>query len=522
MGKKQSQEFLEFSQHFPSDYGPEIVDYVTNNVLLDSRYIFTRRAAGVQFGHCTHCKKNFPSVALKHNDKATCPICESYCTVKASGKGRKYLIDRAYVVFYEKSVLDSQVIIARGFSVKRDYTKDYLSVETEYIPHVMYVFHMGDSQMFWQSFYNGAWRKEDKVKSIFSNSQHANDWCSYTSIEKAVVGTPFQYSTWEQYRDTDIVNFFALYSSYPCIEYLTKLKMRYFVTAKLYGGKTYGAINWRGRRIDQVLKLNKQRVKEILGYVNEPSLNPLTLRLFQIACKEKSDLSIPELSGIADVYDDNFEELKKMLKHTTIRRAHGYVNRQIEKEKKAKRPARVRDILITWKDYVNDCVRLGMDLKNDSVLFPPNLHQAHQNTIKQVKIKEDEELTRKIQLRREALEKYGFEAMGFVIRAAADSKELIEEGKKLHHCVGTYADRYADGKCDILVIRRSDAPDTPFYTMEIRSGEIWQCRGLKNCGMTKDVELFVESFRKARLEKKAKKQTRIEVTAINQRQEVAV
>lgn len=171
---------------------------------------------------------------------------------------------------------------------------------------------------------------------------------------------------------------------------------------------------------------------------------------------------------------------------------------------------------------MSDCVRLGMDLKNDSVLFPPNLHQAHQNTIKQVKIKEDEELTKKIQLRREALEKYSFEAMGFLIRAAADSKELIEEGKKLHHCVGTYADRYADGRCDILIIRQSDAPDTPFYTMEIQNEKVWQCRGLKNCGMTKDVERFVDAFREARLEKKAKKQTRMEVTAINQRQEVAV
>ncbi|NRS50995.1 PcfJ domain-containing protein [Brevibacillus sp. HB2.2] len=522
MGKKQSQEFLEFSQHFPSDYSPEIVDYVTNNVLLDSRYIFTRRAAGVQFGHCTHCKKNFPSVALKHNDKATCPICESYCTVKASGKGRKYLIDRAYVVYYEKSVLDPQVIIARGFSVQRDYSKDYLSVETKYIPHVMYVFQMGNSQMFWQSFYNGAWRKEDKVKSIFSNSQHANDWCSFTSIEKAVVGTPFQYSTWEQYRDTDMVNFFALYSSYPCIEYLTKLKMRYFVTAKLYGAKTYGAINWRGKGIDQVLKLNKQRSKEIIASISGTSLHPLTLRLFQIACKERSDLAIPELNELAVKYDEYFEEFKKMLKHTTIRRAHGYVNRQIEKEKKAKRPARVRDILITWKDYVSDCGRLGMDLKNDSVLFPSNLHQAHQNTIKQVKIKEDEELTRKIQLRRETLAKYHFESMGFVIRAATDSKELIEEGKKLQHCVGTYADRYADGRCDILVIRQSESRDTPFYTMEIQNGKIVQCRGLKNCGMTEEVERFVEVFREARLEKKPKKQTRIEVTAINQRQEVAV
>jgi hypothetical protein len=91
-----------------------------------------------------------------------------------------------------------------------------------------------------------------------------------------------------------------------------------------------------------------------------------------------------------------------------------------------------------------------------------------------------------------------------MIRPAADSKELIEEGKALHHCVGTYADRYAKGETNLFVIRRAADPNRPFFTMEIKNNKIVQTRGLKNCSPTKEVQAFIDEFTLVKLTKNQK------------------
>lgn len=82
-------------------------------------------------------------------------------------------------------------------------------------------------------------------------------------------------------------------------------------------------------------------------------------------------------------------------------------------------------------------------------------------------------------------------------RVAASAEELIAEGDALHHCVGTYADKHAKGQCTIILIRKQSEPDKPYYTMELSArGTIVQVRGDHNRGMTKDVEAFVEAYKK--------------------------
>lgn len=60
-------------------------------------------------------------------------------------------------------------------------------------------------------------------------------------------------------------------------------------------------------------------------------------------------------------------------------------------------------------------------------------------------------------------------------------QEIIDEGKRLNHCVGGYAQRHAEGRLTILFLRTTDKPDVPYYTMEVNTeGRIIQCRGYRN------------------------------------------
>ena len=67
-----------------------------------------------------------------------------------------------------------------------------------------------------------------------------------------------------------------------------------------------------------------------------------------------------------------------------------------------------------------------------------------------------------------------------LIRPADDADELIAEGAALHHCVGGYADRMADGESAIFFIRRLEEPDRPYYTLELVNRRVIQCRTRHN------------------------------------------
>lgn len=492
-------------EHFPKKISKTIVDYANNEALKFSRYIFTRREGKKQYGYCTHCKSEFITNGIRHNKDIECPMCKSFCIVKASGLGRSTMVDEAYFVYYEKSILNPKSIVARGIYTIRDYTGDYKKVETEYSPVALYVFEMGNSRSTRRYAYHnsygelkaGSW---EKCKSIFSESTRdhmANipSSCSLESIKEAVKNTPYSYSCWELYLDRDMVKFFDLYTKYPCIEYLTKLGLQKLVEGKLNGVRTYSAINWRGKNLLKVLKLNKQE----LNIIKEQNIHVtfLSLKIYQMGKKQKSNLSIKEATKISDSYGYYIDDIKELMDYGSLSKINNYLIKQHKKD--SKNFYSESSAFITWRDYIQDCIKLEMNLMDERVIFPNKLYNAHQNTIKQIQIQADERLNEEISKRLKTLQRYCFKHKGLIIRPAQSTDELIAEGKALSHCVGTYADSYAKGKKDILLIRQASKPDKPFFTVEIIKNDIRQVRGKKNCSPNNTVEKFMEVFKKKKL-----------------------
>lgn len=510
------EDYQEYLRHFPKYLSKEIQEYATEQFF--NCYIFTHRKGKQQYGYCTHCHKEFATSGLKHNGNTKCPKCRSVCTVKASGISRQYMVDEAYFVYYEKSAINPSIIIARGIYAVRDYTGDYRGIRTKYLVRVLYLFEMGKSVMLSRYGYysraktmeHGLWGKHATVFSMAGaynqNNLRLVTGCSIESIKKAIAGTQFQYSTWDQYGGEDMVKFFGLYAKYPCIEYLTKLELTDLVEAKLLGNHTFSAINWRGKSLLQVLRLSKKDLKDIRSA--KFVITPLKLRLFQLSKKDGSNLSWDEVAAVDQQIGWYFKDLQLVLKYTIMRRALAYIRKQRSKYEKQYYSSD-GNVLTTWRDYINDCIHLEMDLSQDRVLFPGNLHRAHQNTIKQIKLRKDELLDKKIAARLKSLDKYHFEALGFFARPAASSTDLIDEGKALHHCVGTYADQYAEGKTIILFIRKMEQPDVPFYTLEFRKDYIVQVRGKDNRPPDEAVKAFVDKFKAARL---TKQEERVRIT----------
>lgn len=517
-------ELGEYLAHFSKEVSEDMKKYATDTILLESRYIFTSREKGKKIGYCTHCKNSFSMEGVKikssmpnafrkkRPETAECPKCKSKCILKASGRGRKTMIDEGYFVYYEKSQLDPNVIVAMGIYAVRDYREDYTKVETTYAETAIYIFKMGKSSMLKRyAFYSTSGNcikvgDYEKCKTIYSlcDREHfaqINTGFSLNSLTESIKNTPFQYSTWNSYLyGTDMVKFFDLYSKSPCIEYLTKMGFDNLVREKLKGGLTHSAINWRAKTILKVLKITKQELNEIRK--QEIFVTFFLLKVLQESRKNNWGLSVLEARDVVASYENSFSVLKAMTKHGSMKKVLGYISKQQRKDKKHyySKPY----ILNDWKDYIEDCRKLGLDITQEYVLYPKSLYSAHQNTIAQIKLKENKALDIKIASRIEMLKQYEFNNSNFFLRPAASTLELINEGKVLNHCVGTYAQRYASGTTNIFVIRKAAEPDKPYYTMEVQNNKIIQVRGYKNCDQTKEVKKFVEAFTEAKLNKKGK------------------
>ena len=151
--------------------------------------------------------------------------------------------------------------------------------------------------------------------------------------------------------------------------------------------------------------------------------------------------------------------------------------------------------------------RQGLDLRDEHDQIPKSLKREHDRLVEAERIARNEEEKRRkqaeIEKRRPAFEKavapleaWAWEDAGICIRPVRTEEELADEGSALQHCVGTYGATVARGDSCIFFIRRADAPDKPWFTLqvELKTVKELQNHGLRNCAPTKEVQEFVNRW----------------------------
>lgn len=150
----------------------------------------------------------------------------------------------------------------------------------------------------------------------------------------------------------------------------------------------------------------------------------------------------------------------------------------------------------TLEDYWKMAEKVKFDLQDPSVRWPQRLKASHDRAMQLQKYAEEKELIDLFAQRFEELSVYSWESDGILIRPARNQSELTAEGEKLHHCVGGYAKRHAQGNTAIFFIRRVAAPDEPWFTLELneKTMKVNQNRGNHNCARTKEITAFEEKW----------------------------
>lgn len=120
-------------------------------------------------------------------------------------------------------------------------------------------------------------------------------------------------------------------------------------------------------------------------------------------------------------------------------------------------------------------------MEHSKVLWPEDLHTAHDSAAEELAAKQAREEKKRLAASlKERRLKYEFELDGLKIVFPATSLAIRREGKALCHCVGGYAERHMNGVTTILFLRRTNAPATPYITLEMDGNQLRQIHGYDN------------------------------------------
>lgn len=156
-----------------------------------------------------------------------------------------------------------------------------------------------------------------------------------------------------------------------------------------------------------------------------------------------------------------------------------------------------RDAINLLSDYYHCLTNMGVKIKD---WFPKSLKLAHDIAVMNREASIDEENKRKFNnaVSDEAYQNLTYKDENWVVLAPKAANDLILEGRKQSHCVGSYVDYVANKQKFILFMRRTDDPDTPVITLDVKCDEmiLTQYRGFGNRAPTDEEMEFIRKWAK--------------------------
>lgn len=517
----------------PEDLPQGLERFVRTSILPNDKVIIYKK--GNTRGRCFSCGGvvHAKRERFKQNNMVRCPDCGELVTCYLETSDRFRVDYVANLASIQKGT-DGKTLFIRQWHLKRDHTGLWADV-VGHLEEICRYAIRNDKVAKWQkeNKYNyfmkteryimSAWERMWNPSVIYDGSYYFHtpwNWKEVFSGTALVYCDIRTYTEPKYMDDRNVIRFLMDWAQYPMVEKLWKAGYTKLVHERVSGlrrSERY-VINWRKSGFRDAFKF-PVRLLKIYGPKDWTMAKVAKVSALweQVQAGRLKEADLPELvRSIAD-----WEHIWNAVGHASIRKILRYIDKNAQDEKVRRETAQAEagrqglayytprhsDILGTYRDYLQECVLLHLDLDDRQILFPPNLAAAHERTTAQVKYQASEIKREQFEKTRQKLRWMEWEQDGLLIRLPEDAAELIAEGQYLHHCVAGYADRMADGKTTILLIRRAEHPEIPFYTLEWLNGRVQQCRTLKNADYRNDEQVFtfVQKWIKKVTGKKKKK-----------------
>ena len=313
-----------------------------------------------------------------------------------------------------------------------------------------------------------------------SSDKYFNVYAPILNIDFLARYDQYKYSAYDLYSGCDIIQYLRLYEEYPQVEYLVKFGLSSYIHHK------------------QLLKqIGKDKSFQKWLFKNHTLLygNFYYVSTILKAYKENKPLSVVQ------AYEEQIKKINADKSLKPIRDLFGknickyidYINKQ-----------EISNHL--YRDYLNACNYLGLDMNEDKNCFPNDFMHWHDVRIDEYKtakaLKDAEERKEMYEKFSMVAEKYSNlqynENGAYMIVIAQSPEELVNEGDKLNHCVGHmgYDQKFIREESLIFFVRPKDNPTEPFVTVEysLKSKKILQCYAKGNSRPDAEVTTYIDSI----------------------------
>ena len=313
---------------------------------------------------------------------------------------------------------------------------------------------------------------------------YENQYPTLFSFQSPVVNLDFlkripeyKYCPCDIYYGDNIFYFLRLYEEYPQIEYLIKNGFKYLALSK------------------QILaQVEKDKAFRRWLIKNKNELTKYYYTVPTILHAYKWNWSLTETHTFEkrkkEMIKQSSQPLTTFFKGKFLAKFFQYIDEQ-------------QITYNSYRDYLNACLKLELDMTQKKNLFPHDFNTWHDIRINEYASKkiqiDKKEYQRFVEKFAKIAHKYlplqTYSNNDYVVFIAQSPKELVTEGKKLHHCVGKmgYDQKFVKQESLIFFVRNIKKPQQPFYTVEysLKRKSILQCQGLNHCSPTENVRDFV-------------------------------
>lgn len=490
---------------------------------LFKTWIFVRDERGMREITCSRCGHSEQLLAPlrtmdekwaqllygSHDEPARCPWCGADGRIKE----RRYIRDGVKMLEYHPVLFLQEkegVLYAQGFWTRKQYNGKMDARQLGAAPLFMETeacrFRIGRADAYERSGYDGRYLRET-IEGNYGREHWLHEpftkgdglymgYEPYTVFGfEAISRSELKYCQYALYRGVktltegslhyDLIKYLTVYTQYPAqVERMMKAGWTALVRDLIVERKKNAAIlKWSEPDLRKAIAISGDEFKAW----RESGGSPYRIGDYKKLRKAGVNASFAELEEAKKILCYEYESGIKYCIRFGLRpgRLARYIDEHGGKGKEWEIKTAAMSI---WRDYVDTCVKLGYDLRNETVLLPKMLGEKHDEASK--------ELTQKLkrqareQERQEKLaaadrlkkwrKRYAAEIDGFIFRPAESSLEIVEEGKALQHCVGGYAERHMAGKLTICFVRRVENPEASLYTIEMHGAELIQIHGFKN------------------------------------------
>lgn len=460
--------------------------WIEEEVLLRSRYIYYdyKKGAAKQKGRCTWCGAQVESESMRNNKIGICPECHSEITYKASARTGT-IVDTDTVSLIQRC--GDERFVLRKYVVNKRYDWGGRNPQLGIWEKNRTIYnHNPDIAP--KLYYYGEFKKSGVIRWCDGDNTTGYSQALYPyNLQEVLKDTPYRYSAIDIFASKCkdqrffVDRYLYRYLKSPEIEYLVKLGFYRLVADILERFWEADKLIKPGKTPQEVLEIPIQDIKRAARL----DVNIERLRILQASNRHNMPVTDEELEIIATKYGYERNDVFGMAKYSTIHQFLKYMETQ-------------SNTISYYADYINMVKVLEWDLTDKFILFPRDLKEAHDNAVKLYKPKKDMLEDKAIKKAFRSLqERFGYQDEEYIIKAPQNFRELVTEGHKLHHCVGSYSKRIASGETVVMFIRAKKKPKDPYFTCEIDPDrlKIIQVHGKNNCNPPEELQKLIDTYK---------------------------